>query len=668
MRQHEFFEPKQDFGSPSKDRAEPLFWIKELRFLKRLSAAKDAEVRRIPFRKGLNIVWAEATPNEQRDDKQRVVGHAAGKSTLCRFIRFALGERHYADGDVSNAIAEEFRDGYIVAEVVLPDARWVVSRPVSGVNPARCRCDCSIDEYLAEPEKRERFAVYETALGKLRKSITPINELPDGSGLGFWHVLPWMTRDQDCYFAELDVWRNNPVSCSDSPFLSKEKAMLVMRSVLAPDVAEEIPLVQKQTRLADGKKQIESKQHDADVLFTEYREGLKPLAKAKSCDMELIESSLDRFEKEIEDTLDSDGVTEEDEALLQSMEAACETLERTCAVAKDQIEGSEEAYHHALRKIRELKKTAISKDAESEIQEAAREHPGRKYCCVPIEVAKLECRIYLQAKADLESQKHLFEAAEPETVEKLEQSAKVHFEVLERERIRWRQSMADLAEAVAKRDNWRRELRNRRRRHARRSAENGVHLEIIKRYKAARTLQTTLATSYAKTQKQHDDCTKSLSKERVVNKPKFERFVEVYDQMIGFVLGSKIRGKVTLSGGDISLACTYKGNLTSAAIRSVQTVCFDFAVLVLSIEGSGTHPRFLLHDSPRVADLSADIFHQYFWLARKLEDLSGGTPNFQYIITTTEPPPKELIGEDDPWVVCKLDARTAEHRLLKLDL
>ena len=74
-----------------------------------------------------------------------------------------------------------------------------------------------------------------------------------------------------------------------------------------------------------------------------------------------------------------------------------------------------------------------------------------------------------------------------------------------------------------------------------------------------------------------------------------------------------------------------------------------------------------MHDSPREADLAASIYVSLFNAAQELEVASGGEPAFQYIVTTTEPPP-ELLNKK-PWVIDPiLDASTEEGRLLGVDL
>ena len=55
-------------------------------------------------------------------------------------------------------------------------------------------------------------------------------------------------------------------------------------------------------------------------------------------------------------------------------------------------------------------------------------------------------------------------------------------------------------------------------------------------------------------------------------------------------------------------------------------------------------PAFLIHDSPREADLGLDLYHRLFLFTQWLEGV-GNQPLFQYIITTTTPPPDEVKTE-----------------------
>jgi hypothetical protein len=63
------------------------------------------------------------------------------------------------------------------------------------------------------------------------------------------------------------------------------------------------------------------------------------------------------------------------------------------------------------------------------------------------------------------------------------------------------------------------------------------------------------------------------------------------------------------------------------------------------------------------------MYRRLFTLAHRLEEgfESKDEASFQYIITTTEPPPPQF--QKSPWLLDPpLSARTAEERLLKQDL
>ena len=132
-------------------------------------------------------------------------------------------------------------------------------------------------------------------------------------------------------------------------------------------------------------------------------------------------------------------------------------------------------------------------------------------------------------------------------------------------------------------------------------------------------------------------------------------------------LGNAVVGKVVETGGDITFEVNYNdAPYDSAALNEVETIVFDLAVLTLSIQGEATHPRFLIHDGPRVSDLTENIYRRFFDYAKYLEDRADGNPNFQYIITTTTPPPEEF--QKTPYLRLQLDSSTTEGRLLKCDL
>jgi hypothetical protein len=146
------------------------------------------------------------------------------------------------------------------------------------------------------------------------------------------------------------------------------------------------------------------------------------------------------------------------------------------------------------------------------------------------------------------------------------------------------------------------------------------------------------------------------------------QFGDIFNFVAQRMLGKAVTGRVRFSGKTIVPELEYHGLRDSAALKVVRWLIFDLASLALGITNTAAHhPRFLMHDSPREADLAASIYVSLFNAAQELEAAGGGEPPFQYIVTTTEPPP-ELLNKK-PWVIDPiLDASTEEGRLLGVDL
>ena len=145
----------------------------------------------------------------------------------------------------------------------------------------------------------------------------------------------------------------------------------------------------------------------------------------------------------------------------------------------------------------------------------------------------------------------------------------------------------------------------------------------------------------------------------------FQRLTQNFDAIIRQLVGANSEGRVALTGNGLELSVLKGGNRSTAAIDSLKILAFDIAALCLSIEGATRVPAFLIHDSPREADLGTTPYYQLLRLPLVLE-VVGETPQFQYIVTTTTRPPDDLLK--DPWLRLMLRGAPAQERLLQRDL
>jgi hypothetical protein len=157
----------------------------------------------------------------------------------------------------------------------------------------------------------------------------------------------------------------------------------------------------------------------------------------------------------------------------------------------------------------------------------------------------------------------------------------------------------------------------------------------------------------------------SLSAYREAASASIQRLSGWFDTILGELVPGEVLGEAKLDGNGLSFRVQMGGDRSTSAIDSLKVVAFDLACLVMSIEGKTYLPSFLVHDSPREADLSRSIYQRLFEFTAKLQG-HGKAPLFQYILTTTTAPPDAL--QSAAWVRLQIRGAPASERLLQTDL
>jgi hypothetical protein len=138
-----------------------------------------------------------------------------------------------------------------------------------------------------------------------------------------------------------------------------------------------------------------------------------------------------------------------------------------------------------------------------------------------------------------------------------------------------------------------------------------------------------------------------------------------FNRALRSLVAMDVAGTVKLDMRGLHLSFGDRESALGEALATSETVLsLDIACLSAAICGLGFLPRFAIHDSPREADLEPHIYARLFVYLKSLEDAFGGRESsFQYIVTTTTPPPVEMEGP--PYLRLILDARREDGLLLR---
>lgn len=653
---------------------EPLFWIREIRFLRSWKDGKVDEIRRIEFKKGLNVVWSP--PPKSDAVEQRIAGHASGKTTLCRLIRYMFDEPKMGNDSFRNSVNHRFVDGFIVASVRLNGESWCLARPFSPlrmIGGLSARHE-SLDQFIQGDCDCGTYADFRRELEKCATKIVPVKSLPSGEPLTLRHFFPWFTRDQECHFSSIHDWRQNTTSGTDSPLLNKTEKAIVMRSVYEPNIFREVKLSAQQGELNADLKNGTRLQ---DIYERICDEKLKMIQSHEYADMPEVSGELfvsmakARLKAEIAKARKNPS----------DVQASLDELKQVLRDAEQRYQNLAAAYNATVNyveslsaEIEQLRKRFQQTDSEelpplSRVKLISQSMPDREYCCVPRSIAhKRGCHIGDEKEfsqdpyAAAEARKVINEARKTDLTTKLG-DYKESYKIAQQEFVK----VGLARSAMEKADS---DLRDAEYAAVRASQDRvsalSVILSAVEDYEKTCHALTDKKDELERVRATHKEVSAELAGIRKSANGR-RGIVECFARVIKFVLGNAVVGKVVETGGDITFEVSYHdAPYDSAALNEVETIAFDLSVLTLSIQGIATHPRFLIHDGPRVSDLTENIYRRFFDYAKYLEDRADGNPNFQYIITTTTPPPEEF--QKIPYLRLQLDSSTTEGRLLKCDL
>lgn len=656
--QHEMFEPAKLSLNVPAGLTEPRLWVRRLVIWE---APGGQKIRDIKLRPGLNIVWSPDGFDDDGAAGVRAIGHGSGKTLFCRLLRYCLGEHRFADETQRERIAVAFPNGIVGAEVMVDGVCWAVVRPLGIRRRHVAIADGNLDEVAAGDGATTSIDPLTEAIEQIIMTAGVANLARLQPDQRVWPVaLAWLTRDQECRFDDVLDWRS-PASGSDAPLPASGRETGPRREALRAFLRA-ITDEEQQARRSEEALRTEVVTTEKEASYLDWDRGRRHdrlvnqlgLAEQTLPEMPLL---VEVFRKAANEQLASaaqlpSGDMAELAQSRRALQEAREELRRTDE-ERVRLEAQIPAEKHVLTLL-SSEIPGLSTAAENAASQVC------PICEVPIDKAlaekcglsdklhnETECRARLAAKRqeignqarkidDLVTRLKALQPAaalQRQKVEQAEKRAQAIETVRDARASAWQaatrlnEGVERFAELAAERDELRKRLRN---------------------------LEDRLT-------KERERLAAFRDKQGLT----FGRITEKFSAIIGRLVNENARGAVTLSGNGLEFVVDIGGDRRTAAIESLKVLAFDLACLCLSIEGSTRVPAFLVHDSPREADLGLSIYDELFRLVRELEGPTDNAP-FQYIVTTTTRPPGDI--RRDPWLRLVLRGAPGSERLLGRDL
>lgn len=172
-------------------------WVETLWLFDTLEA--ETPIREIPLARGLNLIVSPPGAHN--------LGHGVGKTAFCQLLRFVLDDPLWSGGSpLADELRHSLRDGAVAARVHLGDEVWNVLKPWG--HPRRYRASRSAGwRELAREGAENEFAAYQAALQALIERL-PAQTLPgDGQHIQWHQLLAWCSRDQNARYRSYYQWR-----------------------------------------------------------------------------------------------------------------------------------------------------------------------------------------------------------------------------------------------------------------------------------------------------------------------------------------------------------------------------------------------------------------------------------------------------------------------------
>lgn len=632
----------------SAQRTAPRLWIERLSIFSEPDI--DHCVRSILFRRGINIVWAREPDDESAYAGVHAAGHGVGKTSLCLLLRYCLGDSTKSIDELREEVLGEYPQGGVGVIVHVGSEVFAVFRFFNSYREGFASPGDDLDALLTDGNTQS-FKDFEAHLSEVMLSGVSPRAIPETGQAILWrHLLAWMARDQGGRFKSFFSWREGEGTGLQRPRQDPPTVMRAMLGLLAQDESKELMLLRTLERDLEAAEAVTIRlRHEPNLIRSRIESELRAWLRVP---VDLPMRSDDMFKDSVETAIR--GTNAKTEATLARLDGEYETL--TNQLVELRIEHKKLKNEYDLADTDYKMADAARNNDENAYRQLAGKREKLKSLTGPCEhgqVAFQKC-IHIQNEiqnlsfADGRDKNALansgcdWAARAAQSLQRRTQAEKplklaeqqVAVKDREHKALRIKRDSAALEldrgqRLLSELERWEQ---------AAGSPEAAEHIEqsisrcaeIIKSIDIARLRLAMLQHERSERERSLGELTDLLARALLSNEA-FGALV-VRDEARPFQL--------SLRGGE--------------AFRVLEILLGDVVCMLDSSDPASAFPGLLIHDCPREADMGPRPYRNFLNLIARIElGAYGNDAPFQYIITTTTPPPDPL--QQSPFLCLTLD-------------
>lgn len=639
-------------------RRHPRLWIETMWLVE--SREPFLVTRTIPLHQGLNIVWAKEAISPQKSGLASA-GHGVGKTSLCLLMRYILGDDATAISELRQKAATGFPKGGVAAKVHIEGATWLVFRPYGAYSHSLASRNAELEQLLQGDGDNEYqlylHALEEFSIGRLAARSLPGTNKP----LQWQHLLAWCIRAQRTRFDGFYHWRDGDGLNFSRP---RRDPPIFVSSVLGLLDAELNQLLSdieaKQSEFDTKKEKIPELERAPAYALAHSQQRLRNRVRAgeneplfKSLLDDSVESRVEDVQKSAvasEATLERE--TQQAEEILAQMQLELVQLNKKLELAKVEagiaksLVDANRADFDRLTNVREgLERLAGEKCDHGQVEYTECEHIKKRKSSINLNWVRDAKEV--QANAPDRARKLAQRQSDQKRFEDeiLSLTTKIKNQKAALRRLNVRIATSETSRSSLK------ELWDEVQLLLSQKESRSESPELIAARKLLQVLEGQLqglrTTLHARQSRQSVRVKAIKSLTACVS----ARFLGV-EGHARFVQDDEVRPFEIARDGE--------------AYQVLEVLLGDIVCLLdAATSEASSHPGFVVHDCPREADMSDVLYREFFLSAAEAATQFGnnGAVPFQFIVTTTSPPPDELQG--DSYVVLELEPGSEDSLLFR---